>query len=58
MDLTAPTPQDLTLMVPSAWNCPVATTDNHQEDSELENEVLNKLLTKKAVLEIYYGRNQ
>ena len=58
MGLAVPTPQDLTPIVHSAWNHPVATTDNHQEDSELENEVLNKLLTKKAVLEIYYGRNQ
>ena len=32
--------------------------DNHQEDSESENEVLNKLLMKKAVLETYYSRNQ
>ena len=32
--------------------------DNHQEDSESENEVLNKLLTKKAVSETYHSRNQ
>ena len=58
MDLVASTPWDLTPMVPSAWNHPVTTTDNHQEDLELENEVLNKLLMKKAALETYYGRNQ
>ena len=45
-------------MVPSAWNHPVTTTDNHQEDLESENKVLNKPLMKKAVLETYYSRNQ
>ena len=57
-DLTAPTPQDLTPTAPSAWNCPVATTDNHQEDLESENKVLNKPLMKKAVSETYHSRNQ
>ena len=45
-------------MTSSAWNHPITTADNHQEDSESENKVLNKLLIKKAVLETYYGRNQ
>ena len=58
MDLTAPTSWDLTPTVPSAQNCPVITTDNHQEDLESENEVLNKPPIKKAVLETYYSRNQ
>ena len=55
-DLTAPTPQDLTPTVPSAQNHHVATTDNHQEDLESENKVLNKPLIKKAVLETYWSR--
>ena len=42
----------------SAQNHPITTADNHQEDSESENEVLNKPLTKKAVSETYYSRNQ
>ena len=54
----APTPQDLNPTVPSAWNHPVTIIDNHQEDLELENKVLNKLLIKKAVSETYYSRNQ
>ena len=57
-DLTAPTPQDLTPTAPSAQNHPITTTDNHWEDSELENEVLNKPPTKKAVSETYHSRNQ
>ena len=44
-------------MVPLAQNHPVTTTDNHQKDLELENEVLNKPLMKKAVSETYYSRN-
>ena len=56
-DLVTLTSQDLTPTVPSAQNCPVAITDNHQKDSESENKVLNKPLIKKAVSETYYSRN-
>ena len=31
-DLMAPTPQDLTPTASSAWNHPITTADNHQED--------------------------
>ena len=58
MDLVALTPQDLTPTVFSAWNHPIAIADNHQEDSESENKVLNKPLMKKAVSETYHSRNQ
>ena len=51
-------PQDLIPTASSAQNHPITMADNHQEDSESENKVLNKLLIKKAVSETYYNRNQ
>ena len=58
LDLAVPTLWDLTPMVPPTQNHPVALADNHWEDSESENEVLNKPPIKKAVLETYHSRNQ
>lgn len=57
-DLAAPIPRDLTPTAPPVRNRPIATADNHREDSESENEVSNKPPTKKAVSETYHGRNQ